>query len=411
MFLLYNFLMTVLMPIWLPLAWIKCKKRKEQPNWAQRFGDYSAIPAKSDRPRLWFHAISVGEVLAATAILKAIRAKHPEFEIILSVTTSSGHQTAREKATELYDHLVYFPVDIPKATLAAMQRVKPKVVMVMETELWMNFFWAAKVLGAKTTVVNGRISDRSFPRAKLFRPFFRSLLKNVDRCLMQSEVDKDRILFLGASSAEVFGNCKFDQSVDGLDANAATWSMDLGLDPLLPTVVVGSTRGEVDEAFVVSALKRVGLESINIVYAPRHVERADALVSSLGATFGKRSAGFKGSHVILDTYGELAKVYCVADVVIIGGGFDNQGGQNLLQPLAHGKPVLHGTHMQNFRDTTAMALAAGASLQCDTPENLAAALRRLLADPSAREKMGAAARQLIQANLGASNRYADALIA
>ncbi len=401
--------MTLLMPIWLPVAWLKARKRKEQPNWGERFGDYASIPAKSDRTRLWFHAVSVGEVLAATAILKQIRAQHPKLEIVLSVTTSSGHQTAREKAADLFDYLVYFPLDIPKATLKAMQRVRPKFVMVMETELWMDFLWAAKVMRAKTIVVNGRISDRSFPRMRTFRAFYRVLLKQVDRCLMQSELDRTRILDLGAPSAEVMGNCKFDQAIEGLDADPAAWRSELGLDASRLTVVVGSTRGEFEEAFVARALRKVGLDRLNVVYAPRHIERAAAVVSELGDTFGLRSAGAKGPHIVLDTYGELASVYSVADIVIVGGGFDRLGGQNIIQPLAHGKPVLFGRNMQNFRDVSVMSLAAGAAIECADDAALAAAVESLISNPALRSEMGRAATTLVKANVGASKRYAAEL--
>lgn len=229
---------------------------------------------------------------------------------------------------------------------------------------------------------------------------------------MQTEKDAARIRALGAGAAEVLGNCKFDQALAGLDADPAEWREKLGLDPNLATVVIGSTRGVKEEAFVLDALTGPAPDRVQVVHAPRHIERVPALAEEVARRFGSaalRSRGEHGRYLILDTYGELDQVYAVADLVVIGGGFDDLGGQNLLQPLAHGKPVLHGPHMHNFREVAAASVEAGASLCCSTPGELGAAITRLLDDPSAREKMGRAAAALVAANSGASKRYAAAI--
>ena len=218
--------------------WWRAKKRKEQPNWQERKGNID-IPRRKDGKRIWFHAVSVGEVVAAMPVLREIRARLPDHEIVLSVTTSSGHQTAREKAEGLFDHLIYFPIDVARLQLSAMQRVRPSVVAIMETELWFNFLWAAKVFDAKTLLINGRISDRSFPRSMRLRFFYRSLLKNLDRCLMQTETDAERISALGGQRVEVLGNSKFDQAVEGIDADPVALRSEFGIDPSKPTIVVG----------------------------------------------------------------------------------------------------------------------------------------------------------------------------
>lgn len=387
----------------------RARKRTEAPIWAERFGRYS-IPIRRDGKRIWFHAVSVGEVLAALPVLRGLRERLPEHEILLSVTTSSGHKTAREQAVGLYDHLVYFPIDVPRFQLAAMTRVLPSVAVIMETELWMDFLWAAKTVRARTMLVNGRISDRSFPRSMRLRFLFRALLRMVDRCLMQTDLDVERIKALGAQAAERLGNTKFDQAIEGLEADPAEWRKTLALPEGRPVVVIGSTRGEEEEALVLEAVKRVGLDRIAVVHAPRHLERVPALVEEAMRTLGTaalRSAGDGGEYVVLDTYGELSRVYGVADVVVIGGGFANLGGQNLLQALAHGKPVLHGPHMQNFAEVATAALRAGASRECADVASLAEAITDLLDHPDKRAEMGAAAKALVQTNLGASARYVE----
>jgi len=410
-FFLYNLLIALLSPIWVTWMLVRARRRDEAPNWQERMGNYGHIQIPKDQPAIWIHAVSVGEVMAALPILRQTKALLPGHHLVLSVTTSSGHRTAREHAVDLFDTLVYFPIDVPRFQLSAMMRIRPDVVAIMETELWFNFLWAAKALGARTLLVNGRISDRSFRRSRRVAFFYRALLANLDRCLMQTEGDAERIRELGAKNAEVFGNSKFDEAIDGRDADPAWWRDNVGLPEGLPVLVIGSTRGDEEEAFVDKALAETRTE-FALVWAPRHLERADAIEALILARFGscaRRSRGERGRYVLLDTYGELAKVYAVADVVVVGGGFANLGGQNLLQPLAHCKPVLHGPHMQNFRDVTRAALGAGASRECSDPETLASTVDALLSDPAERERMGAAGAAFVAANEGASRRLAEAI--
>jgi len=267
------------------------------------------------------------------------------------------------------------------------------------------------VFDARTLLVNGRISDRSFPRSKKIAFFYRALLKEVDRCLMQTDIDAERIKELGAQEVEVLGNSKFDQAIEGLDVDRDQLRQDLQLSPEKITVVVGSTRDEAEEKYVVDELKPL-MDRIQVIHAPRHLERSEVLsqyVDSAIGSVGLRSKGDKSGYLILDTYGELAKTYAVADIAIIGGGFSNLGGQNLIQPLAYGVPVIHGPHMQNFRDAADSAAHAGATIVCVMPGELTAAVKDLFDHPEKRQKMGEAARELIQKSLGASARYGAAI--
>ncbi len=411
MLLLYNILLTLLAPVWAPIVYLRARRRKEQPNWSQRLGNTGLHYEKGMR-RIWIHAVSVGEVVAALPILRALRTRLPSHEIVLSVTTSSGHQTARERTEGLVDHVIYFPLDVARFQLAAMTQVRPEVTAIMETELWMNFVWASYSMRSETMLINGRISDRSYPRSMRIRPFYAALLAFVDRCLMQSKLDAGRIASLGAKDVEVFGNCKFDEKIDGLDADPDAWRRELKLSSEMPVIVVGSTRGPEEESFVLEALATVGFCNIQVVHAPRHLERAESLADEArqaGALVGMRSKGEAAPYLILDTYGELAAVYSTADIVIVGGGFEPLGGQNIIQPMAQGKPVLFGQHMQNFRDSAAMALESGAGYSCTSPQQLADAISELLAQPQKRREMGMAAARLVALNKGASERYADAI--
>lgn len=408
---LYNILIVLLAPFWVPWMIWRSRKRKEAVNWQERTGRYSLNLSKG-KLRVWIHAVSVGEVVAATPILRAIRAKDPEAEIVLSVTTSSGHQTARERFAELYDHLVYFPLDVPRFTLNAMATVRPAAVAVMETELWLNFFWAAKVIDAATLVVNGRLSDRSFPRARRLSFFYRTIFGFTDRVLAQTEQDATRLRELGASSADTFGNTKFDEGAAAIEDGLAVRDR-LGIPRDALVVVVGSTRSELEEAWVLEAIRQNWESGLWVVHAPRHLERAAALaeaVRSAVGTVSRRSESESGRYLILDTYGELSAAYAAADIAIIGGGFDRLGGQNLIQPLAQGKPVLHGEHMQNFRDVASEAVSVGASRICRSANELGSQIKELIGDPDTRLRMGTAARDLVHRHLGAGERYADEIL-
>jgi 3-deoxy-D-manno-octulosonic-acid transferase len=292
-----------------------------------------------------------------------------------------------------------------------MAQVRPQVLAIMETELWMNWLWVARQWRVPTLLLNGRISDRSFPRSMRIRPFYAALLKYLDQPLMQTATDAERITRMGAKDAQVFGNCKFDEAAAG-ESNPEKWREELRLNPERPVVVIGSTRGEEEEAFVAEALADPRLADVQVVWAPRHLERADAIAERLqgqGVAVGRRSQGTYERITLLDTYGELGDVYAVADVAVIGGGFANLGGQNLIQALAKGAPVLHGPHMQNFRDVAEMAKREEASVVAVTPAELAQTLADLLADPARRQTMSTQARALVQQNLGASARYAEAI--
>lgn len=413
MFLLYNILLTLSAPFWVPWMLIRSAKREEKPNWKERSGDFN-IDLRKEARRIWVHAVSVGEVMAAVPLLKELRQELPEHEIVLTTTTSSGQQTAKKAAEGLYDHLFYFPIDVVRFQLAALLRVKPEVVVVMETELWFNFLWAARELDIRTMLVNGRISESSFNQGRRVRFFYKSMLKRLDRALMQTELDAERLRALGHPLPEVYGNTKFDEAAQQSQAVRDEVREEYGIPPEAQVVVVGSTRGEEEPKLVVQALAGLTQHDLYVIHAPRHLETVPSLCETVRQKIAEpalQSKEQQGRYLILDTYGELARAYAAADVAIIGGGFENFGGQNLIQPLAAGVPVLHGPHMRNFRSATEMATQAGASKACADAEELRRELDLLLSDPDERARRGAIARQLVEQNLGASHKYAQQIAA
>ena len=244
-----------------------------------------------------------------------------------------------------------------------------------------------------------------------FRWFFAETLALVKEVLAQSEQDAERFRSLGAPRVRILGNTKFDEAAGVSASNAVDWRAELQLDDR-PVVVVGSTRSELEVKLVAEALSPFA-SSIQVIHAPRHLETAGEVASVASGTafsVGYRSKREKADYLVLDTYGELGAVYSVADIVIVGGGFDSLGGQNIIQPLALGKPVLHGPNMFNFREVAAQSVEARASRVCATHVELESAIRELLESPSKRSEMGARASELVQRNVGASERYAQVIV-
>lgn len=402
---LYNLALILGAPIWVPWMWWRANKRAEKPNWQERTGNYD-LPRRADRKRIWVHAVSVGEAIAARPILQELKAALPDHEVVLTTTTSTGQGIAKGLVGKLAAYAFYFPIDVLRFCVAAMTRVEPAVVVIMETELWLNFLTAAKITNAKTCVANGRISERSFAKSRKLRWFYRAVFAKVDLAMMQTEADAERARFLGAKNVQVLGNSKYDEAAE---PQPVDWKSILELREER-LVVVGSARGEMEEELVINAL--IGVPA-RIVFAPRHPERAEAVAArarAAGFEVGLRSRGENtAKFLILDTMGELATLYPYADVAVIGGGFDELGGQNLIQPMACGAPVVCGPHMKNFREPYEQGLAAGAVLTATTSEELRSEVLKVLNDENLRQRMAEAGRSLVNKNVGASARYAKAI--
>lgn len=395
----YNLLIVFLIPFWyLWMVW-RVKKRANSPDWNQRWGNYPEIVG-SPTNRIWIHAVSVGEVFAAKPILMHLKTLLPDAAIILTTTTSTGNEVATSLVGNSIDQLLYLPIDVPWATKKAFKKVSPKVFAVMETELWLNCLHESKNVLAKNFVLNARLSDGSYQSAKKIKIFYRALFSLTDKILAQTPVDAERFKMLGGKNVEVFGNSKFDEPIPT--------ETNLSIEP--GYIIVGSARGEIEEDFLIDALAGI---SERIVFAPRHIERCSAIqekAKAKGFETGLRSREeWNVQFLILDSFGELSGLYENAKVAVIGGGFDNLGGQNFIQPLSVGCPVICGPNMKNFRDPFQMAIEAGALLVADTPGNLRSQLEVLLSDAALRQRMGTMGKKLVEQNRGAAERYALAI--
>jgi 3-deoxy-D-manno-octulosonic-acid transferase len=367
---------------------------------------------------IWIHAVSVGETLTARALAVDLKAQYPRLRLFLSTTTIAGQQVARQSLQHV-DGVFYFPFDWTFIVRRTLDLVKPRVFIMMETEIWPNLLRICRKRGVKTVVINGRISSRSYPRYRLVRPFFRRVLADVDRFCMQSEESARRLIDLGADPARVTitGSLKFD-SLELPTASSHGKPRErvlrfFRISPNRQVVVAGSTmRGE--ESAVLHAFARVKQLSPGAlaIVAPRHPERfgeVERLARDAGFVTVRRSelridAEPRADVVVLDSIGELAQVYQLATGVFVGGSLTDHGGHNILEPAVFGKPIIFGPYMQNFREIADTFLVNGAAVQVHSDRELEETLLALLTDPVRRARLGAAARALVEANRGAKDK-------
>lgn len=408
--LLYTLTALLLSPYW---VWRGLRERRYLANFRQRLGWRIPRLARGDRP-VWLHAVSVGEVLAARSLFIELRRVAPTVPLVVSTVTLTGQELAR-KELKSADAIFFFPFDWFPVVRRFLLRLRPRAVVILETELWPNFLAAAGALQTPVLLINGRLSDKSLRRYSWIRSLSATMLRQLARIGAQSAEDKRRFLSIGAPAdrLHVTGNLKFDFA-----ANAAGPPPDwldgikraMSISEEIPLIVVGSSmRGE--EEVVVEAFRNVreAFPLARLVVAPRHPERFDevhAILMASGFSISRRSQlGSVGSQcdaLLLDTIGELRAVYGLASIAVIGGSFlPLYGGHNPLEPASLGKATVFGPHMTNFREIAAAMVRGHAAIQVPV-ESLAHTLVDLLRNPAERALLGQNGAQVVRENQGAT---------
>jgi 3-deoxy-D-manno-octulosonic-acid transferase len=373
-----------------------------------------------ERPMIWLHAVSVGEVLAASRLVGEIDRVFPGHQVVISTTTRTGQELARERFGP--DRVFYCPLDLPWAVRAYLKALNPRLLILAETEFWPNLLSGCFRRRIPVVVVNARLSDRSWPRYRRLRWLWRPFLKRLSRVLAQSETDADRLKAIGCrvERVSIAGNLKFDvRAVEEAEATQVLRVLATGMR----LVVAGSTL-EGEEAALLEAWPRL-LEAdpqLAMVLAPRHPDRFSAVATLLyrsGFKWVNRldwlkqpSSAFdplrSGEIVLLDTIGELASVYSLAAVAFVGGSLIPAGGHNPLEPAQFGVPIVMGPHYENFRAITD-DLRAHKGVRIAAQEELAGVLIELLRDRTEALAMGERARQVFNQQAGATGRCLDAM--
>ncbi|HEY5673715.1 MAG TPA: 3-deoxy-D-manno-octulosonic acid transferase [Malonomonas sp.] len=419
MSLLYNLILIVAALILVPTYWLRSIRHgKSRRGIRERLGYYSPehLQQLAGQSIIWVHAVSVGETRAAAPLLKGLRKQYPDSKILLSNVTETGHAIAQKNKD--IDICLFFPFDFSWTVRRVLQLVRPELIVIVETEIWPHFTRQAKLLNIPLILVNGRISDRSFPRYRFFRPLLRPVLHCFSAFCMQSQLDTERIVQLGAKSDSVVntGNLKFDHELRDLNEQEITnLQQRYRLPETTQILVAGSTHAgeEAQLLDVYQQLLEQGRDLL-LILVPRHPERSREvetllnqrklsyrLRSSLSATAPLFTAG---QVLLVDTLGEVLNLYAVSELVFVGGSLVPTGGHNLLEASLMGKPVLFGPHIHNFREISAKLIRAGAGVMIAEPAELLAKTELLLDDPVRCRAMGQAGRSLIAENAGATER-------
>lgn len=439
MYLLYSLITAVGTILLTPYVLLSSVRRKKYlPNLSERLGlkfppELSANGNGASRA-IWLHAVSVGEVLAAVPFARCLKQRFPGSRLVVSTTTATGQALARERMN-FADAVFYFPFDWNGPVRRAFRAVRPSTIVILETEIWPNLLRQARRDGVPVVFVNGRLSDQSFRGFSsalklsrgMLRGFLRRILNDATLYLVQSGQDAARLIALGTKAArvEVTGSMKYDMPLPGPNAFVDWLRAEVERSQRGPLIVAGSViAGEETRVLQAFAAIQQKWPKALLVLAPRKPERFAAaleIVSQAGWNPIRRSGialdglstGILGdaraqkSVLLLDTIGELAATYAIADAVFIGGSLESAGGHNPLEPAGFAKVPVFGRSMDNFREIAGALLEARAAIQVGSAEDLGAAWIDLLESPSRRAQMGLAAREIVERNRGATAATLD----
>jgi len=418
----YNILFVFGFVILLPkFLWRMIRRGGYRRNFGQRLGLYDPVlrDKVEEGGRIWVHAVSVGEMFIAFKFLDALRARRPELRFLVSTTTSTGYALALERIKDP-DLLIYFPADLPGNGARVLSRVRPAAILLVEGELWPNFIRAAHRLGVPLFVVNGRVSDHSYPRYCLVKAFTRRILPCFRALCVQGAIDRDRFTALGAPPGRihVLNSAKYEvaESSEEGEAIAGRSLQSAGINGDHCILLGGSTwAGEEGVLLDVYCELRRKFQDLVLALAPRHVERRKEILEEIGKrnlsvqlrSESESRTGDSKDVFFIDTTGELRSFYRHADIIFIGKSLCSEGGQNIIEPALHGKPVIVGPHMSNFPVVMEDFRRADAIRQVPDAGALLETVEELLAQPETRQRLGENAARLVREKAGAVEASVD----
>ncbi len=423
MFILYNILQLTFIFIFLPFILLKIVftpkyRQRLLPRLGLRLPDMDK--AKDSGPRIWIHALSVGEVMSSAALVREMRRRFPDWVISYSTSTVTGAGIARQKLGDTVDHLITYPLDLFWSVRQVVKKVRPDLFVLIETDLWPNMLGVLSRRGTPIILLNGRISESSFSCYKRFSLFFCPIFSLIDKFAMQSRADEERMLHLGIIPQKInsIGNLKFDQEgVQVGKKEIEELRRTLHIPPESKVFIAGSTHAGEEETILSAYSKLIfTYPDLFLLLAPRNPGRADEvkrLIQSAGFDTYKRTElpalpeRDKVQAVVLDTLGELSKLYVLATVAFVGGSLVPERGHNVLEVAAHARPALFGPHIEDFREAATALIKRGGGYMVNNEDELIAALRLILADSSRAQKAGERAFQVIEENRGAVEKAID----
>lgn len=405
---LYTALLRLLVPFGLlRLCWRGLRQPEYLRHWGERFGFYPSPLPPPPSPNIWLHCVSVGETRAAAPLVAALRQRYPGYHILLTHATPTGRATGEQMFGDGVER-VYLPYDLPGAMARFLDRFRPQLGLILETELWFNLIAAGTQRRIPLLLVNARLSEKSARGYARLGRLAAQGLRQLAAIAAQTEADAARLRALGASQVQVTGNLKFDVTAPP-EAAAQGMALRRRFGIARPVFLAASTR-DGEEALILDAVARAGVPGLLTVIVPRHPQRFDEVARLLerrGLRYVRRSANVaaEGVDCVLgDSMGEMSAYYAACDVAFIGGSLLPLGGQNLIEACAMGRPVLIGPHTFNFAEACVQAVACGAARRVRDAAELAQVLRALLDDAAARQAMAQAGLGFAAANRGATVR-------
>ena len=391
---LYALLPLVLLKLW----WRGRREPGYRRRIGERFGQYRFAP---ERAVVWVHAVSVGEARASAPLVRALQEEFPDHELLVTCSTATGRETLKQMYGESVS-IAWLPYDYPGSVRRFVEHFRPRLGLLMETEIWPNLLAACRALGVPVVLASARMSERSALGYRKWSAVTRPAFSSLAAACAQSDADASRLAELGAKDVSVCGNLKFDIAPDPAQVEAGlAWKASLGR----PVLLLASTRDGEERLFV----EALAASDALAVLVPRHPQRFDAVAALLGESVRRRSRRedpLPADRLFLgDTMGEMAFYYAAADVAIIGGSFLPLGGQNLIEACAVGTPVIFGPSMHNFAEASSLALAAGAAEQVPDAAQAIRAANALIEDRARREAMGAAGQRLCATHRGAVQKH------
>jgi len=410
-FILYDVLLYLAAISMLPYAIVIGMLRgKYLVNFPERMGFYKTPPAAHD---VWIHAVSVGETLAARPVVDEILRERPATTIVITTTTITGQAQARRLFPSAT--VTYFPFDFSASVKRFLRHHRPRVFATMETEIWPNATRLSRAAGVRMLLANGRISDRSFPRYRRLRRFVAPVLRQYDRILAREETDRRRFIAIGApfEVVETSGNVKFDYVPDDrpLEIAPKLTALIAGRKVL----VLGSTMQGEDEMMIGELERFIAIDNAFVIIAPRKPERFDVIAKILETAevrFVRRSNWSDGSAdvLLLDTFGELAKMYRFATAAFVGGSLVPDGGHNPIEPAAVGVPVCFGRYMSNFREIASVFLRDGGAVEAKSAAEVFDFASRMFENEAAQRDTSERARETVEQNRGAAAKTAARIL-
>lgn len=397
-------------------------------RFSERLGGEPASFLATPPGAIWLHAVSVGEVASAAGLLREIRERSPSLPLYVSVTTTAGRAIAEERLSALVDGIFYAPIDYAFAVRRVLARIRPSAVVILETEIWPVMYREVKRAGCSLVIVNGRISDRAFPRYARWRWFFEDALRRADVIYAQSAQDRERYLFLGAqpTAVETLGNLKYDAEPSRAEPPGLVTELIAKLRPsavwIAASTMAPRERGDIDEddavleAFRELSQTHPGLLLILVPRKPERFDEAEQKLQAAGVRYLRRSRDEIASDLtspcvlLLDSIGELASLFPIADVVFMGGTLARRGGHNVLEPAACRKAIVAGPHLENFAAIAAEFRAEHAMLEIRDAGELAGAVRKLLEDRAMRDELGTRAAALAAAKRGVTRKAVSQIL-